>query len=78
MAKIKFKVNRGGVAAFLKSGAVQMECLSHANRIKSSAKGKYTADVMAGKNRAQARVKTASRGTYYRYNTGGRRELGEA
>lgn len=62
MANVKVKINSAGAKAILNSGGVQSELLRRANSIKMSAdgmgKGKYTADVQPGKNRAHAMVKT--------------------
>ncbi len=56
MSKVKFELNRQGVAQLMKSGAMQSILKSEASSIKSKAGTGYQQDVYVGKNRANARV----------------------
>ena len=56
MSKMKFELNRKGVAALMKSGAMQKTLTSYATGIKNRSGAGYKQDVHVGKNRANARV----------------------
>lgn len=56
MSKVKFELNRKGVADLMKSGNMQSILKMHATNIKNRAGTGYEQDVHIGKNRANARV----------------------
>lgn len=56
MSKLKFELNRAGVAALMKSDNMQKILIRHATDIKNRAGNGYEQDVHVGKNRANARV----------------------
>jgi len=56
MSKVKFELNRKGVADLMKSSAMQGVLKSHATSIKNRAGQGYEQDIHVGKNRANARV----------------------
>ena len=57
MAKMKFKLNSGGVRELLKSQEMQSVLTEKATGIKNRCGEGYTQDVYVGKNRANAMVK---------------------
>ena len=56
MSKVKFELNRKGVASLMKSGAMQKILTSYATGIKNRSGAGYEQDIYVGKNRANARV----------------------
>jgi len=56
MSKVKFELNRKGVADLMKSAEMQEVLKKHATNIKNRAGTGYEQDVHVGKNRANARV----------------------
>ena len=56
MSKIKFKLNRKGVAELLKSAAMQEVLNEYATGIRNRCGDGYTQDIYVGKNRANAMV----------------------
>ena len=56
MSKVKFELNRSGVADLMKSSAMQKVLKKHATDIKNRAGTGYEQDLHVGKNRANARV----------------------
>ena len=62
MGRVKVSMSRSGSLALMRSPEVQADLLVRAERIRDRAdsigSGRYAADVVPGKNRAHARVKT--------------------
>lgn len=56
MSKMKFKLNRKGVADLMKSGNMQEVLKGHATNIKNRCGEGYEQDMHVGKNRANAMV----------------------
>jgi len=56
MSKIKFKLNRKGVAELMKSAAMQEVLNEYATGIRNRCGDGYTQDIYVGKNRANAMV----------------------
>lgn len=56
MSKIKFKLNRKGVAELMKSAAMQEVLQEYATGIRNRCGDGYTQDIYVGKNRANAMV----------------------
>lgn len=56
MSKVKFELNRKGVADLMKSGPMQSVLKKYATGIKNRAGSGYEQDLHVGKNRANARV----------------------
>lgn len=56
MSKLKFKLNRRGVASLMKSSEMQHILEGHATSIRNRAGEGYQQDVYVGKNRANAMV----------------------
>lgn len=56
MSKVRFELNRGGVADLMKSSAMQTVLSKHATDIKNKSGSGYAQDIHVGKNRANARV----------------------
>lgn len=56
MSKVKFELNRKGVADLMKSGDMQEILESYATGIRNRSGEGYEQDVYVGKNRANARV----------------------
>lgn len=56
MSKVKFELNRQGVATLMKSAGMQSILKSEASKIKNRAGAGYDQDLHVGKNRANARV----------------------
>lgn len=56
MSKLKFELNRKGVADLMKSGNMQDVLKKHATGIKNRSGAGYEQDMHVGKNRANARV----------------------
>jgi len=56
MSKVKFELNRKGVASLMKSSAMQSILKDHATKIKNRAGTGYEQDLHVGKNRANAMV----------------------
>ena len=56
MSKIKFKLNRKGVAELLKSAGMQEVLNEYATGIRNRCGDGYTQDIYVGKNRANAMV----------------------
>ncbi len=56
MSKVKFELNRSGVASLMKSGNMQSILKKHATNAKNKAGPGYEQDVYVGKNRANAMV----------------------
>jgi len=56
MSKVKFELNKKGVADLMKSSNMQSILKKHASGIKNRAGAGYEQDVYVGKNRANARV----------------------
>lgn len=61
MSNVKFKLNRAGVAALMKSGAMQSILTNQATAIRNKSGSGYEQDIYVGKNRANARVWANSR-----------------
>lgn len=60
MSKVKFELNRAGVASLMKSSAMQKILTNHASAIKNRSGAGYEQDIHVGKNRANARVWASS------------------
>ncbi|MGG7653504.1 hypothetical protein [Kocuria rosea] len=60
MAKIQVKLNRRGVALYLKSPTMKSEMLRRAQRIAAAAGPGHEASAIIGKSRARASVITAT------------------
>jgi len=60
MSKIRFTLNRKGVAALMKSSQMQSILTEKATAIKNKAGSGYERDIYVGKNRANARVWASS------------------
>ena len=60
MTKVKFELNRSGVASLMKSSAMQKILVNHATAIKNRSGSGYEQDIHIGKNRANARVWASS------------------
>lgn len=62
MARVTVKISAAGARALMRSPEVQADLLARAERMRDKAdsmgSGRYAADVIAGKNRAHARIKT--------------------
>lgn len=56
MSKIKFELNRQGVAGLMKSAAMQEILTEYATGIRNRCGDGYTQDIYVGKNRANAMV----------------------
>jgi len=56
MSKVKFELNRKGVADLMKSASMQSILKSEATKIRNKAGTGYEQDLHVGKNRANARV----------------------
>lgn len=56
MSKVKFKLNRSGVAELMRSSAMQEVLQEYATGIRNRCGDGYTQDVYVGKNRANAMV----------------------
>lgn len=56
MSKMKFKLNRKGVAELMKSAAMQEVLTEYATGIRNRCGDGYTQDIYVGKNRANAMV----------------------
>jgi len=56
MSKVKFELNRNGVAQLMKSNNMQSILKSEATEIKNRAGSGYEQDIHVGKNRANAMV----------------------
>lgn len=56
MSKLKFELNRKGVADLMKSANMQEVLKKHATVIRNKAGAGYEQDLHVGKNRANARV----------------------
>lgn len=56
MSKLKFELNRKGVAELMKSSNMQGVLKKYADGIKNRAGSGYEQDLYVGKNRANARV----------------------
>lgn len=56
MTKVKFELNRKGVADLMKSASMQQVLKQHATGIKNRAGSGYEQDMHVGKNRANAMV----------------------
>ena len=61
MSKMKFELNRKGVASLMKSGNMQSVLKNYATGIRNRAGSGYEQDIHVGKNRANARVWASSR-----------------
>lgn len=57
MSKIKFKLNRQGVAGLMKSAAMQEVLNEYATGIRNRCGDGYAQDIYVGKNRANAMVR---------------------
>lgn len=66
MAKVEIKLDTAGVGQLLKSDDVSGYCEQIGNQIKKKCSGSYEVDTQVGKYRAQTRVKTADKATYFR------------
>lgn len=60
MSKIKFELNRAGVAELMKSSAMQGILTEEAGRIRSKCGDGYEQDIFIGQNRANAMVTASS------------------
>lgn len=56
MSKVKFKLNRSGVAELMRSSAMQTVLKEHATSVRNRCGDGYTQDIYVGKNRANAMV----------------------
>lgn len=56
MSKVKFELNRSGVASLMKSSNMQKVISKHATNIKNRSGQGYAQDVYVGKNRVNAMV----------------------
>lgn len=56
MSKVKFKLNRSGVAELMRSSAMQAVLQEYATGIRNRCGDGYTQDIYVGKNRANATV----------------------
>lgn len=56
MSKVKFELNRKGVAQLMKSGNMQEVLKGYASGIKNRAGSGYEQDMHVGQNRANAKV----------------------
>lgn len=56
MSKVKFKLNRSGVAELMRSSAMQAVLREYATGISNRCGDGYTQDIYIGKNRANAMV----------------------
>jgi len=61
MSKVKFELNRKGVADLMKSGNMQSIIKKNASNIRGRAGAGYQQDLYVGKNRANAHVWAESR-----------------
>ena len=61
MSKVKFKLNRSGVAELMRSSAMQAVLREYATSVRNRCGDGYEQDMYVGKNRANAMV---SAGTY--------------
>lgn len=61
MSKMKFELNRSGVAELMKSANMQKVIKQHATNIKNRAGSGYEQDLHVGKNRVNAKVWPHSR-----------------
>ena len=60
MSKMKFKLNRSGVAQLMKSAEMQAVLKEKASAIKNRCGDGYEQDIFVGKNRANAMVSAES------------------
>lgn len=60
MSKMKFKLNRKGVAELMKSEEMKAVLMDHATAIRNRCGDGYEQDIYAGKNRANAMVSAAT------------------
>jgi hypothetical protein len=60
MGKMKFKLNRKGVAELMKSAAMQEVLKEYATGIKNRCGDGYEQDIYVGKNRANAMVSAST------------------
>ncbi|SNU09805.1 hypothetical protein SAMN05216470_2032 [Streptococcus equinus] len=60
MSKIKFELNRAGVAELMKSSAMQEILTEEAGRIRNKCGDGYEQDVYVGRNRANAMITASS------------------
>ena len=56
MSKVKFKLNRSGVAELMRSSAMQAVLREYATSVRNRCGDGYTQDIYVGKNRANATV----------------------
>lgn len=56
MSKVKFELDRAGVAELMKSGSMQSILRSEASNVRNRAGAGYSQDLYVGKNRANAHV----------------------
>lgn len=64
MSKVKIVLNQQGIVGLLRSEEMQQECLHQADIVINKLGSGYTADVMAGKKRAIARITASTPQTY--------------
>jgi len=72
MSKVKFKLNRRGVAELMKSPEMQAECTRLANGVMARAGDGYEVSTYVGRNRANASVMATTyeaRKDNYEHNT---------
>lgn len=63
----RYRINPAGYRAVMRDRSTQAECLGTAQRLALMAGGgPYTCDVIPGRNRAHARVTTASDSAFFR------------